>query len=282
MTSPIIDSHVHFWDPGRMEYPWLESLPPLHRPHLPSDFQAASSGVEVESVVFVQAEVARSRYRDEVEWVTSFAAGEPRVSGIVAWAPLEDGESAEGAVESLASNPLVKGIRRIIQSEALGFCLRDDFVEGVRLLPRFGLSFDLCVNHAQLANTVELVRRCPDGRFILDHIGKPDIATALFDPWKQHIRDLAAFPNVTCKMSGLVTEADHESWSPRDLTPYIDHVIESFGFDRVMYGSDWPVATLASDYPRWVATLEDAVTGCSAAERRMLFRDNAERIYRLG
>ena len=282
MTFPIIDTHVHFWDPGRIKYPWLEGLPRLHRPHQPSDFLRASDGVEVESVVFVQADAAAEQYRDEVEWVTALAGGAPPITGIVSWAPLDDGADAEPALEALALNPLIKGIRRLLQSEAVDFCLRDGFVEGVRLLSRFGLSFDLCINHTQLANTIELVRRCPDVQFILDHIGKPDIARQVVEPWRQQIRSLASLPNVVCKVSGLVTEADHDNWTPRDLAPYIDHVVECFGFDRVMYGSDWPVSTLATDYPRWVTTLSDALEGCSAAEMKKLFHDNAVKTYRLG
>ncbi len=282
VTFPIIDTHVHFWDTDRIEYPWLQGLPQLNRPHTPPDFQRASDGLDIQSVVFVQADAAAERYHDEVEWVTSLAAGAPPISGIVSFAPLEEGAPVEAAVEALASNPLVKGIRRLIQSEAVDFCLRDGFVEGVRLLSRFGLSFDLCINHTQLANTIELVRRCPDVQFILDHIGKPDIAAQVLEPWRQHIQSLASLPNVVCKMSGLVTEADHDNWSLRDLAPYIDHVIECFGFDRVMYGSDWPVSTLATDYTRWVTTLSDALEGCSTTEMKKLFHDNAVLTYRLG
>jgi L-fuconolactonase len=154
-------------------------------------------------------------------------------------------------------------------------------VNGVKTLSRYGLSFDLCIFHPQLANTIRLVEQCPHVQFILDHIGKPDIKNQLFDPWKQEIQTLASFPNVHCKISGLVTEADLEAWTPADLQPYIEHIIACFGFDRVIYGSDWPVSTQASEYPRWVQTLKDAVSGCSSEELQNLFRDNAIRFYRL-
>ena len=132
-----------------------------------------------------------------------------------------------------------------------------------------------------LANTIKLIAQCPKVIFILDHIGKPDIKHHLLDPWQQEIKTLAGLPNVWCKVSGLVTEADHEHWTEDDLKPYIDSVIDSFGFDRVMYGGDWPVAYQATEYPRWVETLEWAVGGCSEGELRKLFHDNAIGFYKL-
>ena len=148
-------------------------------------------------------------------------------------------------------------------------------------MPEFGLSFDICIVHYQLANTIKMVAQCPDLQFILDHIGKPDIRNGLMDPWRAEIRTLSRFPNVCCKISGLVTEADHQRWTREQLGPYIHHVIECFGFDRVMYGGDWPVAAQAADYPRWVETLEWALEGCTDEELKKLFHDNALAFYRL-
>ena len=176
----------------------------------------------------------------------------------------------------------MRGIRRIIQFEDdIEFCLRPDFIRGVHLLPRHGLTFDICINHVQMANTIRMVERCPDVTFILDHIGKPDIKNQVFDPWKDEIRTLSEFPNVWCKMSGLVCEADTEHWTRDHLRPYIDHVLDCFGFDRTMFGGDWPVVLLASELTRWIETLEWAVSGCSEEELRKLFRDNAIELYRL-
>jgi L-fuconolactonase len=132
-----------------------------------------------------------------------------------------------------------------------------------------------------MANTIRLVEQCPNVQFILDHIGKPDIKNHVVDPWREEIKLLSGFPNVWCKLSGLVTEADHQKWTKEDLKPYIDHVIECFGFDRVMYGGDWPVAYQATEYPRWVDTLAWAVSGCTEDELRNLFRDNAIMFYKL-
>ena len=279
---PIVDTHVHLWHPKQLRYPWLTEVPALNRPYLLKDYTDAYDELEIESMVFVQCDTHPDDGLKETAWVTDLATTvEPRIQGIVAWAPLEEGGQVAPFVEKLAENPLVKGIRRLIQSESVDFCVQPNFVRGVKVLSRYGLSFDICIFHPQLANAIRLVEQCPHVQFILDHIGKPDIKNQIFDPWKQEIETLAAFPNVHCKISGLVTEADVDAWTPDDLQPYIEHVITCFGFDRVIYGSDWPVSTQATDYPRWVQTLKEAVSGCSSEELRNLFRDNAIRFYKL-
>ena len=200
----------------------------------------------------------------------------------MAWAPLELGDGARSSLEKMAANPRIKGVRRIIQFEPdQNFCLRPAFVHGVQLLSEYHFSFDICINHNQLANTIRLVQQCPDTSFVLDHIGKPDIKNGLLDPWREQIAELARIPNVVCKISGLATEADNDHWTKAQLRPYINHVIDCFGFERVMFGGDWPVATEATDCPRWVETLLWAVAGCSEIELTHLFRDTASRFYHL-
>jgi len=283
LDFPIVDTHLHVWDPARLRYPWLDQSELLNRPHLPADYNRACGPVRVEKMVFVQAECEFAQYQAEADWVAELAAEDPRIEGIVSWAPLERGRAARPELERLASNGLVRGIRRIIQFEPdPEFCLRTDFVEGVRMLAEFGMSFDICITHHHLPNTVELVRRCPNVRFILDHIGKPDIKHHVLDPWRGHVRKLASMGNVWCKMSGLVTEADHRQWTPDDLRPYIDHVLDAFGWHRVMFGGDWPVVCQAAEYVRWVEVLLEAVAGSTAEELRRLFRENAIAFYRLG
>ncbi len=278
---PIVDTHVHLWHPKQLRYPWLKQIPLLNRPFLLKDYNAAIGDLEVASMVFVQCDTHPDDGLKETSWVTSLAARDPRIRGIVAWAPLEVGNCVAAFIEKLAEESLVKGIRRLIQGESVDFCIQPNFIDGVKTLSRHRLSFDLCIFHPQLANAIRLVEQCPDVQFILDHIGKPDIKNQLFEPWKQEIKVLADFPNVHCKISGVVTEADHENWSLDDVQPYIDHVIACFGFDRVIYGSDWPVSTLATDYKRWVETLQESVSGCSPEELRKLFHDNAVRFYKL-
>jgi L-fuconolactonase len=279
---PIIDTHLHLWDPERLRYPWIEDIPLLNRPYLLEDYRKACGPVQVEKMVFLQCECIPEQFLQEAEWITSLAQQDPRIQGIVPWAPLEKGEAARPDLERLAQNPLIRGVRRIIQFEPdLSFCLRPDFVRGVQTLSDYNLSFDICISHVQMANTIRFVRQCPGVRFILDHIGKPDIKNRLLDPWRAEIKALSEMPNVWCKVSGLVTEADHQNWTKEDLKPYIDHIVACFGFDRVVYGGDWPVACQATEYPRWVETLAWAVSGASEAERRKLFHDNAVAFYRL-
>lgn len=282
LDFPIIDTHLHVWDPNLLRYPWLDDVPLLNKPYLLEDYDRACGPVAIEKMVFLQAEVDFAQFQEEADWVNSLAEQDGRLQGIVPWAPLETGEAARSALARMAANPRIKGVRRIIQFERdIEFCLQPRFIEGIQLLPEYGLSFDICIIHYQLANTIKMVAQCPEAQFILDHIGKPDIKNGVLDPWRAEIKTLSEFPNVSCKISGLVTEADHQHWTKEQLKPYIDHVIDCFGFDRVMYGGDWPVAFQATEYPRWLETLEWAVAGCGEAELRKLFHDNAAAFYRL-
>jgi L-fuconolactonase len=281
MIDRLIDSHVHFWDPALLRYEWLADNPRIHRRFLPADLSEASAGLPLEKIVFVQADCVPEDGMREVEWVTKLAAAEPRIRGIVAFAPLDLGRAVVESLESLAQNPLVKGVRRLIQSERPGFSVDDDFIAAVRLLPRWNFSFDICVYHQQLGDVVELVDRCPEVRFVLDHLGKPDARTLSYEPWRGHIAILAGYPNVCCKLSGLVTEADHATWTPEGLQPYVEHVVEHFGTERIMYGGDWPVSLLATTYQGWIETLSWATVSLNESERDNLFFGNAERFYRL-
>ena len=277
----IVDSHVHFWDPGRLRYVWLDDLPQLNRPYLPDHVPAQGMSWRVDALVFVQADCAAEQGLLEADWVTSLAASDSRIQGIVAFAPLEKGEGVRPVLEELSKRPLVKGVRRLLQSEPLGFSVQPDFVVGVQLLDEYDLSCDLCIRHFQMPDVIQLVRQCPRVNFVLDHIGKPDIKNGLLDPWRKDMAELAALPNVVCKLSGLVTEADWQHWKAADLQPYVDHTLEVFGPSRVMYGSDSPVATLAATYPQWVETLIGATQWQSNTERENLFYQNAAKFYRL-
>lgn len=281
-NTPIVDTHLHLWHPQQLRYPWLDDIPLLNQPHLVEDFSAASESVAIDSMVFVQCEAEFSQFLEEAEWVSSLAREEPRIKGIVAWAPLEKGESVRDDLERLMALPRLRGIRRIIQFESdLDFCLRSDFVAGVRTLADFDLSFDICVDHRHLANTLRLVERAPDVRMILDHIGKPNIKEGAMQPWARQVRELAEFPNVFCKISGVATEADHDNWSVDQLEPFIVTAIESFGMDRVMYGGDWPVSTQAIAYSQWVQILDGILTGTDERDQYKFWFENAARFYRL-
>ena len=280
---PIIDSHVHLLDQKRFGYAWAAGVPALKRDWTPDDLAASAKPYAIDGFVFVEVDVDMGRHLDEAQWVEDLAKSDRRVRGCVACLPLERGEAIEPEIDRLAKLSVVRGVRRLIQNQPdPEYVLRPGFLEAIRLLPKRNLSFDICVFHHQLPNTLEMVRRCPEVSFVLDHIGKPAVKAGLLDPWRRHIREMAALPNVVCKLSGVTTEADHASWSREQLRPYIEHVIESFGVDRVMYGGDWPVSELAGRYTQWLETLDWATAQLTRAEKRKLFRDNAIKAYRLG
>ena len=282
MNQPIVDSHIHYWAPDHLRYDWLSSTPAINQPFLPETLQAESEGYDLQKIVFVEADAQDEQGIAEAQWVSDLAAMDQRIEGIVAFAPLEQGNSARYYLDRLAALPLVKGVRRLIQSEELGFSTQPNFVAGVQTLSQYGFSFDLCIYHPQLPDIIQLVEQCPDVSFVLDHIGKPDIAKGLLDPWREQIESLAAFDNVQCKISGLITEAEHTNWTPEDLQPYIEHIIASFGIERVMYGGDWPVSLLASSsWTQWVDVLSKTTDHLSADNRHKLFFENARQFYRL-
>lgn len=281
MNQPVVDSHIHFWNPSQLHYKWLTEFPAINRPFLPAELIRQAAGIDLQKIVFVQSDCISAHSLQEVEWVITLVEEEPRIQAIVAFAPLEKGTAAKGHLETLSAYPLVKGVRRLIQSEGAGFCIQPDFVRGVQLLAEFGYSFDLCLFHYQLPDAIKLVEQCPQVSFVLDHLGKPAIKAGQLDPWRQDLKSLADFPQVFCKISGAVTEADLMQWTPADLQPYLEHAIEVFGPDRVMYGGDWPVSLLTTTYQTWLETLDAATKTLSATEREKLFYQNACRFYKL-
>ena len=280
---PIVDAHVHLWNPEQFSMPWLAAIPRLNRLYGLQDYREQTRGLPIIVMVYVEVGVEPQEALREAHYAAGLAREEPHLQAIVAAAPVERGVAVREHLESLAViSPLIKGVRRNLQDEAEpDFCLQPDFVAGVRLLAEYNLSFDLCIKHWQLPYVTELVRRCPDTAFILDHLGKPGIKQQLLDPWQVDLRALAELPNVVCKISGMVTEADHEGWQPTDLEPFINVVLDAFGEERVLFGSDWPVALLASPYHRWYETLEALTAGLPVSARRKLWAGNAQRFYRV-
>jgi L-fuconolactonase len=279
---PIVDSHVHLCEPKKFGYAWTKNAPSLNRQVLPIDFTRAAEPVKVDQFVFVEVDVDFPQHLEEAKWVSSLAKLDKRLTGMVAALPLEKGKTIEAELDQLRQNKILKGIRRLIQTQPdPEFCVRPQFIDGLKLLAAHDFPFDICILHHQMPNVIKMVRSCPEVRFVLDHIGKPGIKAGLFEPWRQQLKELAALPNVHCKISGVTTEADHKNWTREQLKPYITHTIETFGFDRIMYGGDWHVSELAGTYPEWVEIVDWVVEGATPEEKRKLFRDNAIRFYRL-
>lgn len=285
---PIVDSHVHLWDPSHFRMPWVDGAPAINAPHGLKEYaeQTAAPNINIEAMVYLEVDVAPHYALLEPVWVAARAKEDPRIKAIVATAPVEFGDQVHTYLAALKqTSPLVKGIRRLVQGEADDwFQTQPRFVRGAQILAEYDLSFDICIKHWQLPASIELVKQCPNVSFILDHIGKPNIAAHELEPWRSNIFKLAELPNVICKISGMANEAittAQESWTPQDLKPYFETVYEAFGEDRVAFGGDWPVCTLATTYKRWVQTVEGFSAQFSESAQRKLWNENAKRFYRI-
>jgi L-fuconolactonase len=277
---PVIDTHLHLWDPLRLKYPWLEEFPGIHRPYLITDYQQATAGISISGMVFVQAECRPDQCLQEIELVMQQAQADDRIRGIVAYAPLEQGRAVATMLHKLTGNPLVKGIRRMYDDDPR-LCCSTGYLDALQLLPEYHLSLDISVKPHAIPHTINMIAACPDTPFILDHLGKPDIRNNRLDDFKRNADKLAAFPNLCAKLSGLITEAAHTGWTPEILAPYIHHAFSCFGPERLLFGSDWPVLLLAGTYRQWLEALLQALSTCTPKELTGLFHENAVRIYRL-
>jgi predicted TIM-barrel fold metal-dependent hydrolase len=277
----IVDTHVHFWDPRALRYPWLEQIPVLAHPFLPDDYVETTAGLPIEKMILVECDCERSESARELQLFERLIQSDRRIAGIVAFVDLTNTRELERTLDAAASVKHVKGIRHNIQGEPPGFCVQPSFVAGVRSVGERGLTFDLCVTHDQLGDVIQLVEACPDTRFVLDHCAKPAIRALRRDPWRGDLARLADLENVSCKISGLLTEADHRRWREEDVMPYAMHAVDCFGTERVMYGSDWPVLTLAGEYGDWLDITQHLTESWSDGERNAFYGGNAERIYGL-
>jgi len=278
MVDALIDTHLHLWDPQAVAIPWVMGTALFARRFAANEFIAASAACAVARAVFIQCDASDGAA--EVAWVSEQAKADPRIAAIVAHAPLEQGVAVRARLAELAKQPLVRGVRRIIQGEPLGFCARPEFIAGVQALAEFNFSFDLCVRREQLPEVITLVQACPQVRFMLDHLGNPPIAQKTMDGWAAPLAALAKLPQVSCKLSGIVTVAG-EAWSIDDLVPYVEHALRCFGPQRLAWGSDWPVVLKVSDYRHWVDVARTLVAGLPADDQRRILHDNAVAFYRL-
>lgn len=286
---PIVDTHLHIWDFDRLNYSAFKGHPLFGKSFQIEDYQRDCSDLQVEAMVFLECYAdftpEGGQYIQEIEFVEESAQRDPRIRGIVPMAPLEWGARVEPLLTEMKENhPGVKGIRRIVEfdDDPRALTLSDSFIEGVNLLEKFGFHFEINVNYKQMDIVREFVKRIPNVPMILDHCGKPGIADGAIEQYRDDISELAQHPNLFIKLSDLPVEADHRNWTEADLRPYIDATIQTFGFERTIYGGDYPVCLQATSLTRWVETLDGALSGSSPSELRKFYRDNANSFYRLG
>jgi L-fuconolactonase len=275
----LIDAHQHFWRYAPATHGWIdERMGILKRDFGPADLWPLLEAQGFSRSVAVQA----SQTLDETRFLLDLSTRNDFVAGVVGWVDLRSSE-VEAQLQEFTGHPKFKGVRHVAQDEPDDrFLVRDDVLNGISALESFGLTYDLLVYPRQLEAATELVRRFPRQRFVLDHMAKPEIRKGTLSPWRELIRDLAGSPNVSCKLSGLVTEASWTEWKPEDLWPYLDVAFECFRAERLMVGSDWPVCTLAGDYGRVVGAVRQYLSRRSAAEQRAVLVTTAARVYGLG
>jgi L-fuconolactonase len=273
-----IDAHQHFWVYDRSEYAWIdESMGALRRDFLPKDLEPELNHAGFQGCVAVQAR----QTNEETRWLLQLASESSFILGVVGWLDLRSPQ-AGSELQGLANQPKLVGVRHVLQDEPdERFLLRPEFLRGVASLAQYDLAYDILIFEKHLPVAAEFVRKFPQQRFVLDHLAKPRIKEKRIHPWTAGMRALAAFPNVYCKLSGLVTEADWQNWKPEEFTPYLDVVMECFGPDRLMIGSDWPVCTVAASYPRAIGAVVQYIDRFSKEVREKLLGENAQRFYKL-
>ena len=270
-----LDAHHHLWRYSDAEYGWIDdSMRVLRRDFLLQDLEIEAAAQHIDGTIAVQAR----QTVEETEWLLELARASGLVCGVVGWADIA-GEQFPQQLEHWANEPRLLGLRHVVQAEPVGFLDGASFNRGIAALQGTGLVYDLLIFERQLAETTRFADRHPNQVFVLDHIAKPRIAAAVWEPWRTQLAELARRQNVCCKISGMVTEADWNNWSLETLAPYLDVVVEAFGPARLMAGSDWPVCLVASGYSSWWETLRTYFAEFSDTEQASIFGDCAARVY---
>jgi L-fuconolactonase len=278
---PIIDTHQHLWDLSRFNLPWLSGGGPIAMSHLMSDYLTASEGLNIVKTVYMEVDVAPEQRAAEAEYVIDLCEREdnPMAGAVIGGDPAAS--DFEAYIERFAASPYIKGVRQVLHGGlARGYCLRDEFVAGVRLLGEHGLRCDLCLRPEELNDGAKLAAQCPETRFILDHCGNAPVYGDRLQ-WQHGLEAAAAQPNIICKISGIVAQVKTGAWRPDDLAPIIQSCAAVFGNDRIMFASDWPVCTLGTSLREWVNALQTVVAAWSETDQRKLFHDNAASFYGL-
>jgi len=271
-----LDSHVHFWHYNAADYAWIDdTMARLRRDFMPEDALAVMRAARIDACVVVQVR----QTLDETRWMLRLADRHPFISGVVGWVDLRS-DDLDAQIDSVA-HPKLIGIRHIVQAEPDDFVLDDRFRRGVERLARHRLAYDILIYARQMPAAIEFASGLPETRLVLDHLGKPDIKRNGFDSWRRDLDRIAAFPNVCAKLSGLVTEADWKHWTVEDLHRYVNAGIDAFGPERVMFGSDWPVCTLAARYEQVVEIVRTAIDERSQSEQDSILGGTARRFWRL-
>ena len=273
-----IDAHVHFWRYNPAEYGWIDdSMAALRRDFLPDEARGEMNHADVDACVAVQAR----QTLDETRWLLALADAHPFIAGVVGWVDLQ-ADDVRSQLEQFATHPKLVGIRHIVQSEADDrFLLRPAFCRGISLLEDLELAYDILIYPKHLAVAADFISRFTRQRFVVDHLAKPDVRSGELGEWERGLRRLAEVPQVFCKLSGLVTEADWQRWTPQQLRPCLDVAFDCFGANRLIAGSDWPVCTVAADYTRAMSVVSDYLLGRPAAERAAVMGGNAQRFWNL-
>jgi L-fuconolactonase len=273
-----VDAHQHFWKYNPAEYEWVDdSMASIRRDFLPEDLEPELERNEFQGSIAVQAR----QTLEETRWLLELADRSSKILGVVGWVDLRSPD-LRCQLSEFTRNPKLLGIRHIVQSERDDrFLLRQDFLRGIASLEEFDLAYDILIYAKHLPVAAEFVERFPRQRFVLDHLAKPAIKSREIETWASGIRRLAAFPNVFCKLSGLVTEADWQGWKPEDITPYLDITFEAFGAARLMIGSDWPVCLVAGSYSRTIDVVKDYLKRHPAEIREAVLGENARRFWKL-
>jgi len=273
----MIDAHVHFWKYNPIKDAWItDEMGLLQRNFFPQDLQPVLHENGVTGIIAVQADQSEN----ETDFLLQLADKNPFIKGIVGWVDLQN-KNLEDKLLHWSEYPVVKGFRHIVQAESDGFLRKEAFVNGIRLLKNFDFTYDILIYPNQLREAIQFVNKFPNQKFILDHCAKPCIRDQKINEWKIEIKEIAKNENVYCKVSGLVTEAKWNEWKTEDLYPYLDVVFESFGTDRILFGSDWPVMLLSSTYNKWKNLLEKYMLQFSDEEKQKVFDTNAIKFYNL-
>lgn len=271
-----LDTHQHFWRYDPVRYAWIDdSMAAIRRDFLPEDLAPVLEANGIAGCIAVQAD----QTEEETTFLLDLTANNDFVKGVVGWVDLR-APDAVARVEQFATNPKFRGVRHVVQREPdVNFLLRDDFMRGVSALHQFGLTYDILIFPHQLGAALEFVRRHPDQPFVIDHIAKPYIKDGFIDGWAALMHAIAEHPNVHCKISGMITEADWKHWRYEDFVPYLDVVFQAFGTDRTMFGSDWPVCLVAGSYERMIGIVQRYTERFSPDERDAFFGGNGASFY---